>query len=97
MNSKFESLSLNELKAELKKRNAKVSGRKKELVERCLFPFYLPKYLPSQSRHFSVVGTDGGVSKQNSLLFDFYLQNAKLFYFHSSSHKESRLESFFPK
>lgn len=37
MDSKFGSLTIPELKKELKKRNAKQSGRKKDLVERCVF------------------------------------------------------------
>ena len=37
MNSKYGSLTLIDLKAELRKRHAKVSGKKKELVERWLF------------------------------------------------------------
>ena len=81
MNSKFETLTLNELKAELKKRNAKVSGNKKELVEICIFPFYLPKYLSSRSRHF-LWSEPMAVSTNQPL--NYLLSTSKIFYFSSS-------------
>ena len=85
MNSKFKSLTLNELKAELKKSNAKVSGIKKQLVEMCIFPFYLPKYfyLPSPDIFC-------GLSTIQPLTY--LLSTSKIFYFHSTGHKESHLD-----
>ena len=54
MNSKYESLTLVQLKAELKKRHAKVSGRKKELLERSVILFLFPEINQFHILEFSI-------------------------------------------